>query len=253
MNMNRVSAAVTSAVVAGFYGTAMAATINMTTVTSNWHDTIGGVNVIENTSFGRFDADAGDGFNQVRWGTPSAPSPTRGRSGLGFNGLAPINNISLDTEFKLGELKHYNWTLSSGTAASSSQLGLSAALEIDGLGVPGSPFTFNTALTVDETANTAPCTYPSTTPCADRITFQQVGSSDTFFIDGVEYTFEVIGFGSTPDDLESAFISQEGGDSSAFLWAKITAVEPVSEPASLALLAASLGMAGWFVRKSKAA
>ncbi|MBM3395578.1 MAG: PEP-CTERM sorting domain-containing protein [Betaproteobacteria bacterium] len=42
-------------------------------------------------------------------------------------------------------------------------------------------------------------------------------------------------------------------DSSAFLWAKITAVEPVSEPASLALLAASLGMAGWFVRKSKAA
>lgn len=231
-------------------GDVSAANITIPTVSSNWHDTLGGTNVVENVSFGRVDADPGDGFNQARWGEPGT-SATSGRSGLGFQGLAPLSGIAINTAFQIGELRHYNWTLRLGTGASSSQLDLSAALEIDGVGSPGSPYNFTTALTIDETPNSEPCAYPSATPCSDRITFEQVGTSDTFTIDGVEYTFQVIGFGPTPDALIDEFISKEGGDSTTPLWARITqATHPVSEPGSFVLLTAVLGMLAGIRRRS---
>lgn len=231
---------------------AFAADISIPSVTSNWHDTTGGTGVLENVSFGRYDADAGDGFNQVRWGTPFTGSVNNGRSGLGFKGLAPISPVAIDTAFQIGELRHYNWTILVSSAATGSQLDLSASLEIDGVGSPGSPYNFTTALTIEETPNSEPCDYPSDTPCSDRITFEQVGASDTFVIDGIEYTFEVIGFGPTPDTLIEEFISQEAQASTTPLWARITqAPSKVSEPGSAALLVASLGLAGMVSRRRK--
>src|SRR5689334_1157203 len=66
---------------------------------------------------------------------------------------------------------------------------------------------------VDETPNTAPCAYPSTTPCADKIFFQNGGFDYTksFTINNANYTLQLLGFketqysGSTP---VTYFISQ---------------------------------------------
>lgn len=113
--------------------------ISIPSVTSNWHDTTGGTGLLENVCFGRYDAEAGDGFNQVRWGTPFTGSVNNGRSGLGFKGLAPISPVAIDTAFQIGELRHSNWTILVSSAATGSQLDLSASLEIDGVGSPGSP------------------------------------------------------------------------------------------------------------------
>lgn len=241
-----------AALLAASISSAFAANISIPSVTSDWHDTVGGTNVVEDVSFGRYDADPGDGFNQVRWGTPFTGSVNNGRSGLGFRGLAPINPVTINTAFQIGELRHYNWTITSASAATGSQLDLSASLEIDGIGSPGSPYKFTTALSIDETLNTEPCAYDSDTPCADKITFEQVGTSDTFVIDGVEYTFQVIGFGPTPDNLIEEFISQEARASTTPLWARITqATRPVSEPGSALLLAASFGVVGLIGRRRR--
>jgi len=71
-------------------------------------------------------------------------------------------------------------------------------------------------------------------------------------IDGIEYTFEVIGFGPTPDMLIEEFISQEAQASTTPLWARITQPPSrVSKPGSAVPLAASLGLAGMVSRCRK--
>ncbi len=252
MNKNTTILAVL-AIAAGVSGSASAAIV-MTDVTSNWANPVGGVSVELNINEGRFNNDPPtDAFNQVRWGLPAGGPATRGRSGLGFLGNDPINNIVLDSAFQIGTLKHYNWTIGRNQAVTDVDLSLGAALAVNGTPSPGSPYNFTTHLTINETPNAAPCEFPSTTPCADRITFEQIGASDVFTINGIEYTFRVLGFGQAPGSLQDSFISQEGGESTAPLWAIITAVNPNPnpEPAPLALMALGLGALGWIARRNR--
>ncbi|WP_421994101.1 THxN family PEP-CTERM protein [Roseococcus sp.] len=223
------AAALSLAVVFGS-GAASAAPVTITATTPTWSNVVGGSDINFGTS--------GSGNNtvtQVFWGDPASSG---GQSGLGFNPSNPPSaTVQTDTTFLLGTLTHYNEPIAGGTAASSVRLNLATAIS----GAVPSSQTFSYQFLIDETPNTPPCAYPSTTPCADAITFNNLTTSSSFTIGGVPYTIQLLGFSSDGGaTLSSQFISQEGGSNSIGLYARITTPTPVPEPATFALLGAGL-------------
>ncbi len=212
-------------------GPAGAVVINSTVPT--WSDIVGGSSTVLNSTNGA--------FTGVRWGAPAGGgNSTDQKSGLGFDPVSPPNaTIPVNTNFLLGTLQHYNNPIISGTAASS--VNLSLATSVAGA-VPVTQ-TFSYHFLIDETPNVGPvisCAYPSTTPYADRITFQNLDTSSSFAISGVSYTLALSGF-STDNGatISNSFISQEGGTNQVGLYATFTAAS-VPEPVSLAILGAGL-------------
>jgi hypothetical protein len=196
-------------------------------VSATWTGIVGGTGVVLSQANGS--------FVDIRWGTPVGG----GQSGLGFDGIAPPPQTlpAIGTPFLLGTLRHYNQTIAGGTAATSADLSVSTNLNIGGNAISTGPFNFR--FIIDETPNTPPCAYPSVTPCADAITFDNLLTSDTFTIGADVYTISIVGFAdSIGGPLVSQFISQEGGTNDAFLYAAITApvTAAVPEPSSIALL-----------------
>jgi hypothetical protein len=193
-------------------------------VSATWQNLVGGAGTSINVANGT--------FNDVRWGT-NTPN-----SGLGFDGIAPPAQVlpALGNPFLLGSLRHYNNPINSGTAASSVDLAINTNMTIGGNAIATGPFNFR--FLIDETPNAEPCAYPSVTPCADKISFQNLLSSDTFTIGSNVYTINILGFASTlGGPIVSDFISQEGGTNTAFLYASISApASSVPEPASIAFL-----------------
>ena len=160
---------------------------------------------------------------QVFWGSAASAS---GPSGLGFAGVGALE-MGIGDVIQIGTLRHFNNPIWGGTAASAVALTLS--LDFADLGVKDFEFT----LTIDETPNTpGTCVYYSVVPCADRIDWTQSFASQSFQVAGGDYTLELLGVREALDgELINHFISQEGGTSEAFLFARLAAV-PVAESRS---------------------
>jgi hypothetical protein len=194
-----------------------------------WGNAVGGWGVTYNTSNGA--------FTDVRWGF----SLGSGRSGLGFDPAnPPAATYDTDVIFKLGDLRHYNNPII-GDAPSSVDLTLLTSVA----GAAPAIQDFRFRFLIDETPNVRPCAYPSTTACADRITFQNLDLTSGFTLSGQTYTMELLGFslngGAT---LTSSFISQEGSSNVAGLYGRITSRNNVPEPSTLALVGLALVAAG---------
>jgi len=163
-----------------------------------------------------------------------------GQSGLGFNGVGSLNPVPIDTSFLVGTLAHFNNAIGSGSAASAVDLGIN--LDIASLGVTTFNFTFN----IDETPNVSgTCVYVSVTPCSDSITWANAFAPQSFSNGGIDYTLQLLGF----DGGVTQFISQEGGTSSAGLYAQITQVPIEEVPTPAAILPVLMGMFGAASRK----
>jgi hypothetical protein len=209
-----------------FTGTASAVTINSTTPT--WSNLVGGSGTSINVTNGN--------FLDVRWGVPAGNTPN---SGLGFDPFAPpAVNEPINSPFLLGTLQHYNNSINGGTASSSVDLNLLTNVA----GATPISQTFAFRFLIDETPNVAgTCVFPSVTPCADQITFQNLDTTSAFNIGGVNYTVALSGFSTdNGSHFTSNFISQEGMTNQAGLYAVITEATRVPEPISIALLGVGL-------------
>jgi hypothetical protein len=171
---------------------------------------------------------------EVRWGVPVPPNDQQ--SGLGF-APAPGGSIEVDTPFLVGELMHFNYVVAYGSAATAVDLGID--LDIDGASPNPQEFLFT--FLIDETLN-------DPGPVDDVITFSAPSDPQTFEVEGVNYTLELLGFGPSADSLLDEFISPEGGTNSAMLWGQITE-SPIPAPGAVLLGGLGTALVGWMRRR----
>ncbi|WP_084457059.1 THxN family PEP-CTERM protein [Desulfogranum mediterraneum] len=176
----------------------------------------------------------GIGTSEIFWGNPAYYNQ---QSGLGFTGNSP-QSLNPDEVFSLGSITHYNKPIYSGSSASSVDFDLSLTFADSAEGDYTSSFRFF----IDETPNyVTPYEDPRND---DFVTFSNVSSNSIFHIAGVEYTFSLLGFGESADNLSSSFRSSERGSNSIQLWGKLTTnAAPVPEPSTTLLF--GLGVAGF--------
>jgi hypothetical protein len=158
--------------------------------------------------------------SRVLWGIPLSGllSDKSGLTWLGASNLA----AAFETPFVLGTLTHSNNTINGNTSIDAVTLTYDLALDDSGSSLFSSnvPVTLN----VEDTPNQEPCPYPSTVPCSDRITWSVPASASVIPANasGGPYVLNILGFRTAPaSPIVSEFISQEGSDNKASLFASI--------------------------------
>jgi hypothetical protein len=233
--MNRRRAILTMATVIFMAGQAGAITISSTDGT--WSNVIGGgatVNFIDGVA-----VPYGNGSeNQVRWGTPVDTE----QSGLGFTGVAPPPlSFGIGDAFQVGQLRYFNTPITAGTGVDDADLTVNMAFS-EPPGESG-PFTFT--LEVVETPNTGALESPQND---DFVVFPSGFPSQTFVIDGNIYTLELLGFGSSPDNIVPEFRAPENAIDTTLLWGEVNLIPA---PGAVLLGAIGVGLVGW-LRKRRA-
>ena len=195
---------------------------------------------------------SGLGTERIRWGTNEGS----GRSSYKFDAAdTPIEPTEGD-DFDLGEFTHFNKPIS-GTLLRSVDLLVTIGFSIDGNAQ--TPVESLFSFTHDETPNEddlEDCKYPgSVTRCDDLVTATlNLGSTQSFFLDGIEYVFTISGFEVGGSTLTS-FLTKERADNTATLKARYVtkdSVEVIPLPAAgWLLLAGVAGLAA--MRRKKAA
>ena len=164
----------------------------------------------------------------VSYGSPSGSCPGSmnlgTQSGFGFV-PAPIGTISNGVAFKLGTFTHYNHPIIANKVFTS--IDLRITLNIAGANPASTGYTYTQYL--DETTNGGSCSScaysPCSSPCPDKVYWNNLGSSTTFTgSDGKVYTLEILGFAdcSNPGTPISQFVTQESTNNVACIYAKIT-------------------------------
>jgi hypothetical protein len=209
---------------------AQADMLTVKSVDGDWSNPIGGSFINYNdgvvVAYGNLSQD------QIRWGEDIS----QGQSGLGFTGIANNTDITVGSPFEIGQLVHFNRPIETGTA--SSAVDLTIDLEFDTV----ESFTFQ--LGINETPNQPP--YGGYGTSDDFIYFPSSYTSQTFYIGGLPYTLQLIGFGPDAGSLLDYFQSPEGTDNATLLWGEINLV-PVPGAVLLGIL--GLSAAGLKLRR----
>ncbi len=180
-------------------------------------------------------------------------STYKNQSGLGYKGVSNLN-LDVGEIFNLGELTHFNQTIfSNKPIGETAEFSLNLDFGDSGIGSQQ----FNFAFSVDETLNSqAVCPYQTDAGkgCSDKITWDfSIDQKSSFMYENEQYSLELVGFGKelASRGIVNEFISQEGRDNSANLFARIVKVnrtQDVPEPTALLGLA---GMGLFFARSRR--
>ncbi len=191
---------------------------------------------------GAVDNESGLGTNEVRWGFPY-PGPGGESSGYRFDGVdidVPIDG----TIFALGDFTHLNFPifLPSITGAT---LDLTISFTSEGFAE-----TFSFFFEHEETPNTGTCRPAGATECPDVVTIPSAAATEMVTIDGEEFMLSIVGF--SRDDgasIVEQFITEEGFENVATLFARFDPVRVVPTPATLAIVGLMLLALGASARR----
>lgn len=180
-------------------------------------------------------------------------SSYKNQSGLGYKGVSNLD-LEVGEIFNLGELTHFNQTIwGNKPIGESADFSLNLDFGDSGIGSQ----TFNFAFSVDETPNkqeVCPYQTDANKGCSDKISWDfAIDQKNSFTYEDEEYSLELVGFGNelASRGIINEFISQEGRDNSANLFARLVKVDTtkdIPEPTALLGLA---GMALYFARSRK--
>lgn len=198
--------------------------------------------VWENTVLTNSGTAINEGTNQIRWGSPATSA---GRSGYDFSsaGVTPLEEGDL---FILGTFNHLNFPVYA-PSLDKAELAISMSGNADGVA-----FDFNSTFMFDhfETHNNPSngiCAAGGTPDCPDLVTLlNPQDTTQVVTVDNVDYTLEIAGFVTDPQNLTSflgSFLTEEGQENEAYLIARFTepGVSEVPLPAAGWMLIAGLG------------
>jgi hypothetical protein len=241
---NRILPAIAAVAALAISSVASATTVSMDSFTGLWFNVTGSPTNFSNT---------GAGNNpQVRWGVDLGS----GQSGYNLD-LAPpppvpiIQNVPPNTSpFFIGMFTHVNQPIGPNSITG---IDLEITFHIDVGGTDTGFHNFFFHFTHDETTNDLnPCPYGGANGqgvningCADAVTISFLTTSDTFLVNGVAYTFNLLGFSPSGDcsgNISTQFLTMEQANNPASLCASIQTRASVPEPGTLLLL--GLGIIG---------
>lgn len=227
--MKALAVALSTAVLAT--GSANAATILFSNITSTWQNTAGGSNV---------SVASGDS-SKLSWGS-------NGTSSFSFDALNSVSFQNLpnpSASQTLGVFKHENDEITASSAITQTQLKISALVSVDGNGLGLKDFVFD--VLHDETTNKTIFGY--TYCCSDDVSIAPNNSGGVFSYAGIDYTLYLTGFAGSGALLSTPENDTKSAKLRGYIGAAPSAAVP--EPATWAMMIGGLGLVGMTMRRRK--